>query len=72
MNFSNILEEIESVDEEIYERTDERRKVIKNLLGSASRIALSAIPVALGGLLNKAYGKVPGEIIDVLNFRTYS
>jgi len=29
---------------------------------------LSAVPVALGGLLNKAYGKVPGEIIDVLNF----
>lgn len=68
MNFSNILKEIENVDEEIYERVDERRNVVKNFLRFGSKLALVSVPVALGGLFTKAYGKVPARILDVLNF----
>lgn len=68
MNISNIFKEIENVDEEIYERVDQRRNVVKKFLQFSSKIAMVSVPVALGGLLNKAYGKVPDRIIDVLNF----
>lgn len=69
MNFSNILEEIENAEPEMYDRLDERRKAIKNFMRIGSRVALSAVPFALGGLFNKAYaGKVSEKILDVLNF----
>ncbi len=58
MNFSNILEEIENTDQEIYQRIDPRRKTIKSFLNFGSKLALTAVPFALGGLFNKAYGRV--------------
>ena len=64
----NIMEEIEEADSEIYEKISPRRKIIKNFLGAGSRIALTAVPIALAGLFTKAYGKVPDKILDVLNF----
>ncbi len=57
MNLSTIFTEIERVDPEIYERVDERRSVIKNFLRGTTRLATTAVPVALGGLFNKAYGQ---------------
>jgi rubrerythrin len=68
MNFSNIFNDIESVDSEFYQRVDQRRTVIKNLLHTGKRLAAAAVPVALGGLLNKAYGQVPKKIMDVLQY----
>ena len=68
MNITGLMEEIENVDEEFKGRTDTRRKVIKNFIGLGSRIALTAVPLALGGLFTKAYGKVPEKVLDVLNF----
>ena len=68
MNLSNIFQEIENVDEEIYDRVDQRRDVVKNFFKFGSKVALASMPVALGGLLNKAYGRVPGRILDILNF----
>ena len=68
MNVSNILNEIENVDQEIYDRVDKRRNIIKNFMRFGSKFALASIPIALGSLLNKAYGKVPERILDVLNY----
>src|ERR1044071_6719076 len=65
MNFSNILSEIERLDPEVYERTSDRRKVIKNW---GRRVSLAALPFALGSLFNKAYGKTNDAITDVLQF----
>ncbi len=65
MNFSNILSEIERLDPEVYERTSDRRKVIKNW---GRRVSLAALPLALGALFNKAYGKTNDAIVDVLQF----
>ncbi len=65
MNFSNILSEIERLDPEVYERTSERRSVIKNMTRG---IGLAALPFALGSLFNKAYGKSADLAIDTLNF----
>ncbi len=68
MNISNIIKEIENTDEEIYQRIDPRRKTIKNFLSFGSKLALTSVPLALGGLFNKAYGRVPERILDILNF----
>ncbi len=65
MNFHNILNQISETDPEFFERTSERRAVIKNF---SRKVALTALPLALGSLFNKAYGKTTDVIIDTLNF----
>lgn len=65
MNFQNILSEIERLDPEVFERTSERRSVIKNW---TRKVSLAALPFAIGSLFNKAYGKTNDAITDVLQF----
>ncbi len=65
MNFSNILNEIAKVDPEVFEKTDQRRNVLKNM---TRKVALTALPFAVGSVFNKAYGKTTDEVIDALNF----
>ncbi|MFD2161749.1 ferritin-like domain-containing protein [Paradesertivirga mongoliensis] len=69
MNIVNILEEIEKVDGEIYERLNPRRKAMKDFFSMGSKIALSAMPFALGSMFNKAYGQaMPSTVIEVLQY----
>lgn len=65
MNLQNILHDLNEVDPEFYERTSERRSVIKNIGRVA---ALTAIPLAFGSLLKKAYGQTNQDILNTLNF----
>jgi hypothetical protein len=65
MNFSNILNKIADADPEVFERTSERRDVLRRF---GKGLALTAIPVALGGMLKKAYGQSTSGIVEVLNF----
>lgn len=65
MNLSNIINEISNTDPEFFERTSERRHIIKNW---TRKIALTAMPFALGSMFKKAYGKTTDAIIDTLNF----
>ncbi|GAB3498837.1 ferritin-like domain-containing protein [Spirosoma knui] len=66
MNLQNILNEIENVDAEVYERLDHvsRRHVFQNLLKKA---VLGVAPVAFGAILNKAYAQ-NSAVVEVLNF----
>lgn len=69
MNLQNIFNEIEKTDAEIYTRMDSRRGVMHRFKNIGGRLALSAIPFALGSMLNKSYGQTPPSgIIDILNF----
>lgn len=70
MNIYSIIEEIEKVDDTFQDRISPRRQALKDFMSSGSKIALSALPFALGSLFNKAYGqeKVKSEVIDVLNY----
>ncbi|MEJ6980946.1 ferritin-like domain-containing protein [Pedobacter sp. P351] len=69
MNIVNILEEIEKVDGEIYERLSPRRNAMKEFFSMGSKIALSAMPLALGSMFTKAYGQAtPSAIVDVLQY----
>ena len=66
MNLQNILNEIENVDADVFERIEHvsRRHVFHNFLKKA---ASGIAPVAFGAILNKAYA-VDGVVADVLNF----
>jgi rubrerythrin len=69
MNLHNIISEIEKVDPELCDRLDGRRAALKKLTGFTGKVALAAVPVALGSLFQKAYGQsVSPKIIDVLQF----
>lgn len=65
MNFGNILNEIEKVDPEVFEKTSPRRDIFKSF---GSKVAVAALPLALGSMFKKAYGKTTADVISVLNF----
>jgi hypothetical protein len=69
MNLFNIIDEIEKVDPEIHERLNPRRAAIKNITSFGSKVAVAALPFALGTMFKRAYGATPTEdVIGVLNF----
>lgn len=68
MNFLNILKDIETIDPEITEKISPRRDAIKNITSFGSKVALSALPFALGSMFNKASAQTSNAVGDVLNF----
>ena len=68
MNIVNILEEIEKVDGEVYERLSPRRAAMKQFYNMGSKVAVAAVPLALGSMFKKAYGQSTSTVLDVLNF----
>ena len=69
MNLFSIVEEIEKVDPEFNERISPRRDAIKNITSFGSKVAIAAIPFALGNLFKKSYGQTASaSVISVLNF----
>ncbi|MEJ8802114.1 ferritin-like domain-containing protein [Pontibacter sp. H249] len=68
MNIFSIIEDIEKVDPEVYNRLDSRRSAFKNLGSLSKKAALAAIPLALGSVFQKAYGQSSGTVVEVLNF----
>lgn len=69
MKIVNILEEIEKVDGDIYERLSPRRKAMKEFFNIGSKVAAAAMPLAIGSMFNKAYGQaVPAGVVAVLQY----
>ncbi|MBS1747848.1 MAG: ferritin-like domain-containing protein [Bacteroidetes bacterium] len=68
MDLRNIFNAIETTDPEIYERLNSRREVMHRFTNMGGKIALTALPFALGSMLNKAYSQTPTDIISILNF----
>src|SRR5687768_8513365 len=69
MKIVNILEEIEKVDGDIYERLSPRRKAMREFFSIGSKVAAAAMPFAIGSMFNKAYGQtVPSGVINVLQY----
>src|SRR6202012_1123096 len=69
MNLFGIIEEIEKVDPEFNERISPRRDAIKNMTSFGSKVAVAALPFALGSLFKKAYGAgSTSSVTDVLNY----
>lgn len=71
MNLFNIIEEIEKVDPEFGERINPRRDAIKNMTSFGTKVAVAALPFALGSLFKRAYGATTAataSVTDVLNY----
>lgn len=65
MNFRSILTEIEKADPEVYEKLSGRRDVLKSF---GTKVAVAALPFAIGSMFKKAYGKTTDAVFDALNF----
>ena len=67
MDFKDILQQIEKADPEVYEKVSGRRNILKSF---GSKVAVAALPLALGSLFKKAYGKTTDAtaVLDALNF----
>ncbi|MEN0055308.1 MAG: ferritin-like domain-containing protein [Mucilaginibacter sp.] len=70
MNLFNIIEEIENIDPEVYGRLSQRRDVIKNITSFGSKVAIAALPFAVGTMFKKAYAQstTAPSVVDVLNY----
>ncbi|MET0241907.1 MAG: ferritin-like domain-containing protein [Flavitalea sp.] len=68
MNLHNVLHEIEKVDPEVYERLDTRRAAMKSFAGLGKKLALTAIPLALGSMFKKAYAGTLDTAVEILNY----
>lgn len=68
MNLHNVFGELEKADPEIYDRIDSRRAALKGFARMGSKIALAAVPVALGGMFKKAYGGTNETVVEILNY----
>lgn len=68
MNLQSIISEIEKSDPDVYDRLDTRRSAMKKFANVSGKIAVAAIPFALGSMFKTAYGQSAGNVNDVLNF----
>ncbi|WP_028786948.1 ferritin-like domain-containing protein [Terrimonas ferruginea] len=68
MNIHKLITDIEKVDPEVYERLDSRRSAVSQFAKIGGKLALAAVPLALGGMFKKAYGQGNSTIVGVLNF----
>jgi hypothetical protein len=68
MNLFSIIDNIESVDQEIHDRLNPRRTALKQFLNFGTKVSVAAMPFALGSFFNKAYGQAPSDVKGILNF----
>ena len=68
MNILNILDEIEKVDGEVYERLNPRRKAMKEFFNFGSKIAAASIPFAIGSMFKTAYGQTTASVEQVFQY----
>lgn len=68
MDLLNIISEIEKVDPEFQEKISPRRAAIKNITSFGSKVAVAALPFALGSLFKKAYAQSTSTIAGILNY----
>lgn len=69
MNILQILSAVEERDPEVFERLSTRRLAMRSFAGLGKKLTLTALPIALGGMFQKAYGQAGTPVVlDVLNF----
>jgi rubrerythrin len=69
MNIFKIIQDIEKVDQDVYDRLS-RRKVFGNFGSFSKKVALAAVPLAMGSMFKKAYGQSSSgsSVLEVLNY----
>ena len=69
MNLFNIIDEIEKIDPDFADKVNPRRAAIKNITSFGSKVALAAVPFALGTMIKRSVAQtaVP-SVVDILNY----
>lgn len=68
MNIFKIIQDIEKVDADVYDRLSSRRNAMSSFGSFGKKVAIAAVPLAMGTMFKKAYGQGTGGVLDVLNF----
>lgn len=68
MNLNNIINHIEKIDPEVYDRLDGRRDALKKFTSFAGKVAMLSVPFTMGSMFKKAYGQNVNTILEVLNY----
>ncbi|MBC8109455.1 MAG: ferritin-like domain-containing protein, partial [Verrucomicrobia bacterium] len=68
MNIFNLIRDIENFDPEVHGRLDSRRDLFKKAGNFGLKMAAASVPIALGTMFQKVYGKGDDLITDTLNF----
>ena len=68
MNILNILDEIEKVDAEVYDRLNPRRKAMKEFFNFGTKVAAASIPLAIGSMFKTAYGQTTATVEQVFQY----
>lgn len=68
MNILNILDEIEKVDGEVYERLNPRRKAMKDFFNFGAKVAAASVPLAIGSMFKTAYGQTTATVEQVFQY----
>ncbi|ARS37491.1 ferritin-like domain-containing protein [Pontibacter actiniarum] len=68
MNIFKIIKDIEKVDPEVYDRLASRRAAMSGFGSFGKKVALAAVPLAMGSMFKKAYGQSTNSIVDILNY----
>ncbi|GAA3969258.1 ferritin-like domain-containing protein [Mucilaginibacter dorajii] len=69
MNLFNIIEEIEKIDPDFSDKVNPRRAAIKNITSFGSKVAMAAVPFALGTMIKRAVAQTSTpSVVDILNY----
>jgi hypothetical protein len=69
MNLFNIFSEIEAKEPGVFETISNRRDALKEFTTKAGKIALTALPFAIGSMFQKAYaGPAPSTVLGIFNY----
>lgn len=63
MDIKKVLDIVHQADPEVYEKVSPRRDILKTF---GSKVAIAAVPLALGSMFRKAYGKSTDVLSEVL------
>lgn len=68
MNILHILQQIGQADPEVFDRLDSRRAAMRQFSSLGKKVAVAAVPLAFGTMIQKAYGGVNESALLVLNY----
>lgn len=68
MDFFKILNMLEERDPEMSDRLNTRRQALRDFADLGKKLTMAAVPVAMGGMFQKAYGQSTVNVVDVLNY----
>ena len=71
MNWFNIINDLEKVDGDVYDRFSTRRKAMASVAEMGKKVTMASMPLFLASAFQKAYGKSSETVVQVLQYALY-